>query len=182
MNRVWRKVTMAAALLAAPALVQAAISVAPGKRASGLTPLENDIRHELVMLPWYGVFDHLEFQVDGGRLTLLGQVTRPTLKSDAERAVRRIEGVETVTNNIEVLPLSSFDDDVRLRVARAIFGDSILSRYAWGAVPPVHILVKNGDVTLKGVVDSESDKNVATLRANGVFGVFGVTNDLHVAK
>jgi hyperosmotically inducible protein len=171
--------TLAGALMFLPA-AQGAISTAQGK--AGLNKLETEVRHELVMLPWFGVFDNLEFQVaDGGRHVILsGQVTRPTLRSSAENVVKRIEGVEQVTNNIEVLPLSPMDDRTRIAVARAIFGDSVLSRYAWGAVPPIHIIVKNGDVTLKGVVANETDKNIANIRANGVFGVFTVTNDLRV--
>jgi len=171
--------TLAGALLFLPA-AQGAISTTQGK--AGLTKLENEVRHELVMLPYFGVFDNLEFQVeDGGKHVILsGQVRRPTLRSDAGRVVERIEGVERVTNNIEVLPLSPNDDRIRIAVARAIFGDSVLSRYSWGAVPPIHIIVKNGDVTLEGVVANETDKNIANIRANGVFGVFSVKNDLRV--
>jgi len=173
--------TLAGALLftmGAQGTANAAISTTQGK--AGLTKLENEVRHELVMLPWFGVFDNLEFQVDGNHVILSGQVTRPTLRSSAENIVKRIEGVERVTNNIEVLPLSPMDDRTRLAVARAIFRDSVLSRYSWGAVPPIHIIVKNGNVTLKGVVANETDKNIANIRANGVFGVFSVDNDLRV--
>ena len=164
------------ALLATSAF--GAVSATQSKQ--GLSSLEKEVRHELVMLPWYGVFDNFEFQVNGDEVVLMGHVTRPTLKSDAERVVRRIEGVERVTNNIEVLPLSPFDDSIRRATYYAIYGDSILSRYNWGAVPPIHIIVKNGQVTLEGVVANETDKNVATIRANGVSGVFSVTNDLRV--
>jgi hyperosmotically inducible protein len=181
MKKMLRNVTLtlAGALLFLP-VAEGAISTTQGK--SGLSKLENEVRHELVMLPWFGVFDNLEFQVaDGGKHVILsGQVTRPTLRSDAERVVKRIEGIEQVTNNIEVLPLSPMDDRTRLAVARAIFGDSVLSRYSWGAVPPIHIIVKNGHVTLEGVVANETDRNIANIRANGVFGVFSVTNDLRV--
>ena len=171
--------TVAGALLFLP-VAQGAVSTAQGK--AGLSKLENQVRHELVTLPYFGVFDNLEFQVseDGKHVTLSGQVTRPTLRSDAGRVVQRIEGVERVTNNIEVLPLSRMDDRTRLAVAQTIFRDSVLSRYAWGAVPPIHIIVKNGHVTLQGIVANETDKNIATIRANGVFGVFSVTNDLRV--
>jgi hyperosmotically inducible protein len=181
MKNMLRNVTLAlaGALLLLPA-AQGAISTTQGK--AGLSKLENEVRHELVMLPWFGVFDNLEFQVvdNGKSVVLSGQVTRPTLRSDAERVVKRIEGVEQVTNNIEVLPLSPMDNRTRLAVARAIFGDSVLSRYSWGAVPPIHIIVKNGHVTLQGVVANETDRNIANIRANGVFGVFSVTNDLRV--
>lgn len=127
--------------------------------------LERQVRHELVMLPYYGVFDNLAFQVEGYTVTLLGQVTRPTLKSDAQAAVRRIEGVERVKNEIEVLPVSPVDDRLRLAVYRAIYSHAALERYAIQAVPPIHIIVKNGHATLEGVVANESDKNIANLRA-----------------
>ena len=130
------------------------------------------------MLPYYGVFDNLAFRVNGANVTLLGQVTRPTLKSDAGRVVKSIEGVESVTNDIEVLPPSPNDDRIRRAVYRALFSSPTLDRYAMGAVPPIHIIVKNGNVTLVGVVDNEMDKNVAGIQANSVSGVFAVQNDL----
>lgn len=133
--------------------------------------LERQIRHELVMLPYYGVFDNLAFRVDGGTVTLLGQVTRPTLKDAAERVVKSIEGVEQVKNEIEVLPVSPNDDSIRIAAYRAIYGDTVLSRYAHQAVPPIHIIVKNGHLTLEGVVTNEGDKNIAGVRANSVPGV-----------
>jgi hyperosmotically inducible protein len=172
--------TLAAGALLFMPVAQGAVSTAQGK--AGLSKLEKDVRRELVMLPYFGVFDNLEFQVseDGKHVTLSGQVTRPTLRSDAARVVQRIEGVERVTNNIEVLPLSPMDDRTRLAVAQTIFRDSVLSRYSWGAVPRIHIIVKNGHVTLQGIVANETDKNIATIRANGVFGVFSVANDLRV--
>jgi hyperosmotically inducible protein len=141
-----------------------------------------EVRHELVMLPYYGVFDNLAYRVDGTKVTLFGQVTKPTLKSDAERAVKKIEGVENVDNEIEVLPLSQMDDRIRLATYRAIFSKPPLQRYQMGAVPPIHIIVKNGNVTLIGFIDNETDKNLAGLAANGVPGVFKVTNDLVVSK
>jgi hyperosmotically inducible protein len=144
--------------------------------------IAREVRHELVMLPYYGVFDNLAYRVDGGKVTLFGQVTRPTLKSDAENVVKRIEGVERVDNEIEVLPLSPNDDRIRLAVYRAIFSKPPLQRYQLGAVPPIHIIVKNGNVTLIGVVSSEGDKTIAGIAANGVPGVFGVTNNLTVEK
>ena len=144
--------------------------------------LAREARHELVMLPYYGVFDNLAFRVDGSTVTLEGQVTRPTLKSDAEKVVKNIEGVERVVNNIEVLPLSPNDDRLRLATYRAIYGDTQLSRYGLQAVPPIHIIVNNGNVTLEGVVANEGDKNIANIRANGVSGVFSVKNNLRVEK
>lgn len=142
--------------------------------------LKREVRHELVMLPYYGVFDNLAFRVNGSEVELMGQVTRPTLKSDAEQVVKRIEGVERVINNIEVLPLSPDDDRIRLAAYRAIYGNPTLNRYALQAVPPIHIIVKNGNLTLEGVVANEADKNIAGLQANSVPGVFKVTNNLRV--
>src|SRR6266436_7311369 len=114
--------------------------------------LYKEVRHQLVMLPWYSVFDNLAYQVEGDKVILYGQVVRPTLKSDAEAAVKSIEGVSSVVNNIEVLPLSPMDDQLRRAVFRAIYGENGLSRYAVQAVPSIHIIVKNGNVTLEGVV------------------------------
>jgi hyperosmotically inducible periplasmic protein len=144
--------------------------------------LEREVRHELVMLPYYGVFDDLSFKVEGDKVTLMGQVTRPTLKSDAEGVVKKIEGVATVVNEIEVLPVSPNDDRIRQAVYRAIYRQASLSRYALQAVPPIHIIVKNGNVSLEGVVANEGDKNLANIRARGVSGVFSVKNNLRVEK
>lgn len=148
----------------------------------GRLRLEREVRHELVMLPYYSVFDNLAFKVDGGHVTLLGQVARPTLKSDAEAVVRRIEGVEKVTNEIKVLPLSPNDDRIRRDVFRAVYGHAALNRYAFGAVPPIHIIVKNGNLALEGVVANEMDKNIAGIQAKTVPGVFSVVNNLRVEK
>ena len=142
--------------------------------------LVKEVRHQLVMLPWYSVFDNLAFRVDGDKVTLMGQVTRPTLKSDAEGVVKNVEGVASVKNEIEVLPLSPMDDQLRRAVYRAIYGEAGLDRYAIQAIPSIHIIVKNGNVTLEGVVDSEMDKNLANLRANQVPNVFSVKNNLVV--
>jgi hyperosmotically inducible periplasmic protein len=142
--------------------------------------LVKEVRHQLLLLPYYSVFDNLLYKVDGDKVTLMGQVVRPTLKSDAENAVKSIEAVSSVNNQIEVLPVSVMDDQLRRAVFRAIYGDPALSRYGMSAVPSIHIIVKNGNVTLEGVVDSESDRNLANLRANGVPNVFSVTNNLTV--
>ena len=140
-----------------------------------------EVRHELVMLPYYGVFDNLAYKVDpDGTVTLLGQVALPTLKSDAENAVKRIEGVEKVVNNLEVLPTSGNDDRIRRATYRAIYGNSVLSQYQLRAVPPIHIIVKNGHVTLEGAVARQMDKQIAGMQANGVHGAFSVTNNLVV--
>ncbi len=142
--------------------------------------LSRQVRHKLLMLPWYTVFDNLEYSVHGYRVTLEGQVTRPVLKSDAESAVKHIEGVEGVDNRIEVLPLSPFDDRIRRAEYRAIYSYPMLQRYSLGANPSIHIIVKNGNVTLEGVVANQADRNVANIRANGVPDVFSVTNHLAV--
>ncbi len=144
--------------------------------------IAQQVRHQLVMLPYYGVFDDLAFKLEGGTVTLMGAVTRPVLKSDAENVVKRIEGVTQVINEIKVLPLSPMDDQIRRAVYRAIYGDPALStRYGFQAVPSIHIIVENGHVTLEGVVANEMDKNLCNLRASGVPNVFSVTNDLRVA-
>jgi len=139
-----------------------------------------EVRHQLLLLPYYSVFDNLLFKVDGDKVTLIGQVVRPTLKSDAENVVKSIEAVSSVDNQIEVLPVSAMDDQTRRAVFRAIYGDTTLSRYGMSALPSIHIIVKNGNVSLEGVVDSETDKNLANLRANAVPNVFSVTNNLTV--
>ena len=148
----------------------------------GQARLEKEVRHELVMLPYYDVFDNLAFKVEGGTVTLLGQVTQPTTKSDAEKSVKQIEGVERVNNQIEVLPLSPNDDRIRRAVYRAIYGTPGLDRYGLQAVPPIHIVVRNGNVSLEGAVGTEMDKTLAGLKANGVSGVFSVKNNLQVDR
>jgi BON domain-containing protein len=149
-----------------------------------LSPAEariaKEVRHELLMLPWFGVFDNIAFQVNGDTVTLLGQVTRPVTKSDAENAVKHIEGADHVVNKIEVLPPSPMDDQLRLALYRAIYGYPSLEKYALGVQKPIRIIVQNGHVTLEGVVDSESDKDTAGIRANSVPGIFSVTNSLQV--
>jgi hyperosmotically inducible protein len=148
----------------------------------GQIRLQKEVRHELVMLPLYDVFDNLAYKVEGGTVTLFGQVTRPTLRSDAERAVKGIEGVDRVDNRIEVLPLSPNDDRIRRAVYRAIYGTEGLDRYGLRAVPTIHIIVKYGHVFLEGAVANEGDKNLANIKANGVSGVFSVTNNLQVDR
>ena len=152
---------------------------APARSAERIT---REVRHELLMLPYLGVFDNLAYKVDGYNVTLIGQVTRPTLKSDAENVVKKIEGVEHVDNQIEVLPPSPGDDRLRRQLYRAIYGFPALQKYALGVQQPIRIIVKNGKVTLEGVVDNEADKNIANIRANGVPGIFSVTNNLQIVK
>jgi hyperosmotically inducible periplasmic protein len=168
-------------------LVLALASAALGRQAAAPSAaatarITKEVRHELLMLPYFTVFDNLSYKVDGYNVTLMGQVTRPTLKSDAENVVKRIEGVEHVDNQIEVLPLSPNDDRIRRAVYRAIYGYPALQKYALGVQQPIRIIVRNGNVTLEGVVDNEGDKNIANVRANGVSGVFSVKNNLQVVK
>ena len=169
------------------------------------------IRKELLQLPYYGVFDFLAFSYDKGTVTLMGYAYRPTLKQDAARAAKRASGVDQVIDKIEELPISPFDDDLRWKTYYAIYRDPFLSRYApgggvlWGhrhrfgtgfhamspsRFPgmeplgdyPLHIIVNQGKITLLGVVDTESDKTVAGIRARGVPGAFAVENQLVVEK
>lgn len=143
--------------------------------------IQKEVRHELLMLPWFSVFDNIAFQVNGGTVTLLGQVTRPVTKSDAENSIKHIEGVDQVVNKIEVLPPSPMDDQSRLALYRAIYGFPTLEKYAMGVQKPIRIIVNNGQVTLEGVVDTQSDKDTANIRANSVPGIFSVTNNLQVS-
>jgi len=175
--RIWFVACMILALGSAVLARQA--GQAPARSTERIT---REVRHELLMLPYLGVFDNLAYKVDGYNVTLVGQVTRPTLKSDAENVVKRIEGVEHVDNQIEVLPPSPMDDRLRRQLYRAIYGFPALQKYALGVQQPIRIIVKAGKVTLEGVVDNEGDKNIANIRANGVPGVFSVTNNLQVVK
>ena len=145
--------------------------------------VEIEVQNELLNLPYYGIFDILAFKIEpGGTVRLLGQVVRPTLKTDAERRLKGISGIETIINDIEVLPVSPGDDRIRLAIARNIYRTESLERYGFQSQPPIHILVKNGRVRLEGSVDSESDKTVAALKAREVPGVFEVTNNLTVDR
>ncbi len=188
-NRVRRCGLVVALLLAALALFPVAVFAAKEHGHDEVflngppdeSRIAATVRHELLMLPWYGVFDDIAFRVEGNTVILEGAVTRPTLKSDAQRVVQHIEGVGQVINNIEVLPPSPMDDQIRLAEYRAVYGDpSISTRYGYRALPPIHIIVKNGHVRLEGVVANEADKNLIGIRANGVPGVFSVENDLQV--
>src|SRR5579862_2743553 len=166
-----------------PVVLLAAVSVAFAQDVQRDQPsaksqerITKEVRHELLMLPYFGVFDYIAYKVDGYNVTLLGQVVRPSLKSDAENAVKHIEGVERVDNQIEVLPPSSQDDRIRLELFRAIYGYPALQKYALGVQKPIRIIVKSGHVALEGVVDSEADKNLVEMRAKGVPGTFEVKN------
>ena len=142
--------------------------------------LANQVRHQLVMLPWYSVFDNLEYSVLGNKVVLARQVVRPILKDEAASAVKHIDGVAEVDNQIEVLSVSNFDDQIRRAELREIYSFPSLQRYGLGTIPGIHIIVNNGHVILEGVVDNQTDKNLAGLRANSVPNVFSVTNNLRV--
>jgi hyperosmotically inducible protein len=142
--------------------------------------IKREVGHELAMVPWYSVFDIMKYNVTGDDVTLTGSVTNPTVKTDAENAVKHIEGVEKVNDQIEVLPPSPMDDQIRRAEYRAIYSQGTLSRYGLGSYQSIHIIVKGGHVTLEGNVDNEADKNAANIYANGVAGVFSVTNNLVV--
>ena len=175
--------TLAAFLVVVPLQAQKSKDkggAAVNSGASAQDRITREVRHELVMLPYYGVFDNLAYRVDGSSVTLLGQVTRPALKNDAGNVVKGIEGVERVDNKIEVLPPSPIDDGIRRAEYGAIYGHPGLDRYAMQAVPPIHIIVANGKVTLEGVVATQSDKDLAGIRANGVSGVFSLANNLRL--
>lgn len=149
----------------------------------GIAGVQKLVRHQLNMLPYVNVFDYMTFTVDeNGNVTLNGEVTNPVVKSDAANVVKRVEGVEHVDNKIQVLPLSFFDNGLRARLYREIYGYGPLQRYGLGVNKPIRIIVENGHVTLLGVVDNEMDKNLAGLRANGVAGIFSVDNQLKVVK
>ena len=165
---------------AAAALAFAQTKAQPERIAHYEEWLKEQVLNVLVLLPWYSVFDHLAFEVDGSEVTLLGKVTQPSTKSDAEKAIRSMEGVTNVINKIEVLPASPMDDQIRRAEFRAIYSEPRLEKYAVGAVPPIHIIVEGGQVTLEGVVDSQADKDVAGIRAKTVPNVFSVTNNLRV--
>jgi hyperosmotically inducible periplasmic protein len=179
MKRNWMSLVVLSFALAPSMIAQteAGQSVSPSEAR-----IQKEVRHELLMLPYFNVFDYIAYQVKGDTVTLQGEVTRPSLKSDAENVVKHIEGVQQVINNIEILPPSPMDDQLRLALYRAIYGYPALEKYALGVQKPIRIIVRNGRVTLEGVVDSETDKNLVTVRANSVPGIFSVTNNLQVVQ
>jgi len=163
--------------LGAPPIKQQSPGVTSANFQASVT---REVRHELVMLPFYSVFDNLQYQVQGDKVVLMGQVVQPNLKDDAEKAVKSVEGVTAVDNRIEVLPTSIEDDRIRNAEYRAIYSFPTLQMYAVRSVPPIHISVNNGHVTLEGSVAKEADKDAANVRANTVPNVFSVTNNLRV--
>ena len=182
MKTIKSKLMVVVISLAAATSIAIAAPTTSSSRGASDSQTENKVRKDLVTLPYYGVFDNLAYQVDGNTVTLYGQVVRPITRKDAERRVARIEGVDRVINNIEVLPVSGFDDSIRARTYRAVFRSGSLYRYAMGANPSIHIVVKGGHVTLEGVVSSQMDSQLAYMAANGVPGVFSVTNNLRLAS
>jgi hyperosmotically inducible protein len=171
--------------VAAVALLLAVLGAAPlraSSQSAAPSGLEAQVRRELVTLPFYSVYDDLNYEVSGDTVMLTGKVTRPTLRSDAEAAVRRVEGVANVVNQVEVLPLSPFDNRLRRAAYLTLFSyNSPLFRYGLGGDPSIHIIVENGHLTLKGTVASEADKQIATMYARGISGLFSVTNELTVS-
>ncbi|MFN2579025.1 MAG: BON domain-containing protein [Pyrinomonadaceae bacterium] len=180
MRKIKQNLIAVIATLAIAATATVAAAKTTGPETAGRQGVVEQVRHELATLPYYGVFDNLTYKVDESTVTLYGQVTRPTTRSDAARRVAKIPGIERVVNNIEVLPLSSFDDSIRLQTYRAVFSTAGLYRYGMSANPSIHIIVNGGHVTLEGVVSSKMDKQLAYMAASGVFGTFSVTNNLQV--
>ena len=149
----------------------------------GIARIQKQVRHQLNMLPYVNAFDYMTFTVDeNGTVTLNGEVTNPVLKSDAANVTKKVEGVERVEDNIQVLPVSFIDNGMRVRLYRTIYGYGPLQKYALGVTKPIRIIVQNGHVTLMGVVDSEMDKNIAGIRASSVPGSFSVEDQLRVVK
>jgi hyperosmotically inducible protein len=177
-----RIAALAAMLVIAVSAATAAPKTAAGSEPGDQSPVIKQVRHELLMLPYYGIFDNLAYKVDGSTVTLYGQVVQPVTRKDAEKSVARIKGVERVINNIEVLPLSSFDDAIRARTVREMWRMGALYRYTRGVHPSLHIIVSGGHVTLEGVVSNKTDKQLAYLAASRVPGVFSVTNNLRAER
>ncbi|MGP0074902.1 MAG: BON domain-containing protein [Bryobacteraceae bacterium] len=180
MKKTIQNIALSAAMLSALAI--GPVPMFAGTNNPPVQDLASQVHHELAMIPYFGVFDDLNYSIDNGVVTLAGDVINPVVKNDAERSVKHLPGVTKVVNKINILPPSSMDNHIRAAEYRAIFGYSDLYRYAMGAIPSIHIIVNFGHVTLTGVVDSEADKSVANIRANSVPGVFSVTNNLRVAE
>ncbi len=180
MKRITLTALALALTLGLASLHAATVTVTGAENKSQLSPLERKIRAELITLPFYGVFDYLEFDLQGGKVILKGEVSRPTLQSSAVQVVERIPGVTQVVDQVQVLPLSPFDNGIRRRLMRAIYGDNVLNRYAAGANPWIRLIVRDGKITLEGYVDRNADKDIAFIRANGVTRAFSVANNLKV--
>lgn len=182
MNTIKNKLVALAAMIAIAASAAIAAPKTTGETEASYQQISKQVRHELRMLNHTGVFDNLAYKVEGSTVTLYGQVTRPIIRSNAEASVKRIEGVEQVVNNIEVLPLSGFDDSIRARMLREMQRTGGLFRYTRGVQPSLRIIVRGGHVTLEGVVSNKTDKQLAYIAASRVFGVFSVTNNLRAER
>lgn len=184
-NRFWGGALMAAALLVSAGVAGATDLNRPDVPQSANAPQGDDavsrsVRHEVLMYPYYSIWDDVSYRVSNGQVELMGAVTQPFKKSDIQRLVQRVPGVTAVTDEIKVLPLSNFDDRLRLQVARAIYGDPTMLVYRNQALPPIHIVVENGHVTLTGWVNSDFDKQIAGMRANSSLSLGMVVNNLQV--
>jgi hyperosmotically inducible protein len=182
MKTIMKKMLAFAAMLLIATSAAVAAPKGVDETEQGYQQMAKQVRHELVTLPYFGVFDNLAYKVEGDTVTLYGQVVRPSTRSDAARRVAKIKGVERVVNNIEVLPLSRFDDDVRINTYRTLARTGGLYRYLMGANPSIRIIVNRGQLTLEGVVANEGDKNLAYVVARGVPGAFSVTNNLRTER
>ena len=173
-------ISLASALVIATGATAAA-PASSGQQVEDYTT-QKAIRKKLVTLPYYGVFDNLAYKLEGSTVVLYGQVVQPSTRKDAERRVKKIEGIEQVVNKIEVLPLSQFDDRIRVRAFRALFRTAGLARYGQGVNPSIHIIVNRGHITLEGIVANKTDRNLAYIAVNGVPDVFSVTNNLRLEE
>jgi hyperosmotically inducible protein len=182
MKTIMKKMLAFAAMLLIATSAAVAVPKTVDETEQSYQQVSKQVRHELVTLPYFGVFDNLAYKVEGDTVTLYGQVVRPSTRSDAARRVAKIKGVERVVNNIEVLPLSRFDDDVRINTYRTLARTGGLYRYLMGANPSIRIIVNRGQLTLEGVVANEGDKNLAYVVARGVPGAFSVTNNLRTER
>jgi hyperosmotically inducible protein len=180
MKAVWKSIITLVAVLAIAGSTVLAVPSSGDKAGRNEQPVMKQVRHELLMLPYYGVFDNLAYKVEGNTVTLYGQVIRPITRKDAEKNVARIQGVSRVVNKIEVLPLSGFDDQIRVQTYRSVFRSGSLYRYAMGSNPSIHIIVNRGNVSLEGMVGNRTDSQLAYMAARSVPGVFNVTNNLQV--
>jgi hyperosmotically inducible periplasmic protein len=183
-GRIFRCISSVAVLILLTGLIP--VGMASVSKQTPSTPetqtkdLQDRIRHSLLMLPYFGVFDDIGYKLQGDTVTLVGEVRRPMLKDDAEQAIRKLSGVAKIVNDIEVLPLSPMDDSLRLITYRAIYSRPGFERYGLQAVKPIRIIVKNGNITLTGVVGSEFDKIQAEMAARGVPFAFSIKNELTI--
>ena len=178
-NLFWGRALMAAALIATAGAAGAA-NRDKANVPQGDDAVSQSVRHEVLVYPYYSIFDDVSFRVSNGQVELMGAVTEPFKKSDIERIVKKLPGVTAVTDELKVLPLSNFDNRLRMQVARAIYGDASMLIYRNQSLPPIHILVENGHVTLTGWVNTDFDKQIAGMRANSSMSLGMVVNNLQV--